>query len=385
MLGIDFGTSYSSAAVAMNGDVHFALDAGESSIPTIVYVPRNGNLIVGKEALRHGLADPFGMVTSVKRVLGLAWGDPALRALDAGSGYKLIQGPNHHVLLRVNGVDLAPSQIVAAVLTRLKQLAEHRFGGVARRAVFTVPAEKAAGYPAELARAAKLAGIEAVEMVPEPVAGVVAHGMQQGGDHRIAVVDFGGGTFDATLMEQRGARFTSRGIGGDAFLGGDDFDHALADAVDGTLARSHRLTMRHDVVKWSQLTWRCESVKWQLSSAMQARLQIKDAYAAGGRRGDLDLMVERTWIEPRWEPLVDRAVELTRSLCAGAGWDPRTVEDVVMIGGTTLIPQVARKFSELFGRRVAGAAEATLAVARGAAMLGARHQSGASAGIPEIV
>jgi molecular chaperone DnaK len=350
----------------------------------VAYVPRNGDMIVGKDALRYGLADPFGMVSSVKRVLGIPWGDPSLRALDAGVGYKLVQGPNQHVLLRVNGVDVTAAQIVAAVLSRLKKLAEQRFGGTCRRAVFTVPAEKPAGYARELTKAAKLAGLEVIEFVPEPVAGVIAHGMQNVGDHNIVVVDFGGGTFDATLMEQHGARFKSRGIGGDPFLGGDDFDHALADAVDGTLARAHKLSMRNDVVRWSQLLYRCESVKRQLSTAAVARLQLRDAYAAGGQRGDLDLAVERVWIEPRWEPLVERAVELTRSLMARAGWDPRTVEDVVMIGGTALIPLVAQRFSQLFGRRVAGSPEATLAVARGAAVLGARHMPSATGIAPQI-
>jgi molecular chaperone DnaK len=302
--------------VCVDGRVSFALDGGDAAIPTMVYVPTSGPLVVGREALRLGFSDPFNVVTSVKRLLGLGWGDPALRALDAGSSFALHQGPGGQVLIRIQKQELAPVQLAAAVLARLRKLAEARFGGSFRRAVFTVPAQRPAGYGAALTLAARLTGLEVIDQVPEPVAGFVAQGLDRPGERRVAVVDFGGGTFDATLMEQRGLRFASRAIGGDGFLGGDDLDHALADAVDGVLARKGRRPLRNDQVKWRQLLWRSESVKRQLSSAASARLQLRDRLSPAS---DIDLSVDRAWIEPRWQSLVDRGVGVVRELLARAG------------------------------------------------------------------
>ena len=127
VLGIDFGGLYSSAAVCVDGRVSFALDGGDAAIPTMVYVPASGPLVVGKEALRLGFSDPFNVVTSVNRLLGLGWGDPALRALDAGSSFALHQGPCGQVLIRIQKQELAPVQLAAAVLARLRKLAEARF------------------------------------------------------------------------------------------------------------------------------------------------------------------------------------------------------------------------------------------------------------------
>src|SRR5262249_26960760 len=160
--------------------------------------------------------------------------------------------PNGSAVVRVRNTDYAPTQLVAAILTRLRRLAEHRFGGAIRRAVLTVPVEKSADYVAALRRAAQLAGLEVMAFVPEPVAGVVATAHAKPGARRIAVCDFGGGTFDATLMEQKGAHFHGVASAGDAFLGGDDFDVALADGVDSVVYRSARISLRRDVVVWSQ-------------------------------------------------------------------------------------------------------------------------------------
>jgi molecular chaperone DnaK len=272
--------------------------------------------------------------------------------------------------LKVGSVEVAPVQVAAALLLRLRSLAEARFGGCVRRAIFAVPAVMAPGYGAALTQAARMAGIETVDQVPEPVAGVIGSGNLRPGDRRIAVVDFGGGTFDVSMVEQVGLRYQSRGLAGDPFLGGDDFDLALADAVDGSLVRSRRRSVRSDVVSWQKLVRRSESVKRQLSSQPTCRLKL-DLECAGD--GDLDLIVERAWLEPRFERLVDRAIDVTQAALDQARWRPTDVEEVVLIGGTTLIPLVQRRLGELFGRKLGAAAEATLAVSAGAAVLAARH------------
>src|SRR5262249_42047454 len=155
------------------------------------------------------------------RLPGRRADDPAIHGIDAGAGWKLVAGPGGAAVVRARNVDFAPTQLAAAMLARLRRQAELRFGGTIRRAVLTVPVQKPPAYEAARRRAAQLAGLEVLSFVPEPVAGVVAHGHDQPADRRIAVCDFGGGTFDATLMLQRGVRFTGVASAGDPFLGGD--------------------------------------------------------------------------------------------------------------------------------------------------------------------
>jgi molecular chaperone DnaK len=373
VLGIDFGTSTSSAAAFIDNEVHVVLDGGEPSIPSVVYIPRAGDLLCGVEALRHGAADPFGLLTGLKRLLGRRADDPSIRHLDAGVAYRIQAAPNGSAMVRARNSDFAPTQLVAALLTRLRRLAEVRFGGDIRRAVMTVPVEMAPDYQSALKRAAAIAGLEILAFVPEPVAGVIAHGFDRPGDRRIAVCDFGGGTFDTSLMEQRGTRFHGVASAGDAFLGGDDFDAAMADAVDGVVFKNARVSLRRDVTIWSQLLLRVESTKRQLSREKQARLRLREAYTLGERRNDVDLMVDRAWIEPRWQPLVDRAKLCVGTLVESAKWKNAEIDDIVLIGGTTMVPLVQREMSSFFGRALVPSPMASLAVVRGAALLAARH------------
>jgi molecular chaperone DnaK len=373
VLGIDFGTSTSSAAAFFENEVHVVLDGGDPIIPSVVYVPRTGDPVFGMEALRHGAADPFGLLTGLKRVLGRRADDPAIKHLDAGVAYRIVAGNGVHALLRARGSDFAPIQLVAGVLTRLRRLAEVRFGGAIRRAVLTVPVEKAPEYTNALRRAAGIAGLEVLAFVPEPVAAVVAHGYDRPGDRRIAVCDFGGGTFDATLMEQHGVRFQGVASAGDPFLGGDDLDVALADGVDATVYKAARVSLRRDVTIWSQLLLRVESAKRQLSQAQSARLRMRDAYTTGERRHDLDLLLDRAWAEPRWKPLTERATGVVSRLLDVARWRNADIDEVVLVGGTTLVPMVQHELAVLFQRQLTPSPTAHLAVVRGAALLAARH------------
>ncbi len=373
VLGIDFGTSTSSAAAFFENDIHVVLDGGDPFIPSVLYVPRTGDPLIGMEALRQGAADPFGLITGLKRVLGRRADDPAIKHLDAGVAYRIVAGNGGNALLRARGSDFAPTQLVAGILTRLRRLAEVRFGGAIRRAVLTVPVEKAPGYTDALRRAAAIAGLEVLAFVPEPVAAVVAHGYDKPGERRIAVCDFGGGTFDATLMEQRGNRFQGVASAGDPFLGGDDLDVALADGVDATVYKAARVSLRRDVTIWSQLVLRVESAKRQLSAAQQARVRLRDAYTLGEKRHDVDLLVDRNWAEPRWKPLIDRATGCVARLLDGARWRHSEIGEVVLVGGTTLVPMVQREFQMLFQRHLIPSPNAHIAVVRGAALLAARH------------
>jgi molecular chaperone DnaK len=368
VLGIDFGTSYSSAAAMVDGQLQMVMDNGEPQVPSVVYVPARGDLVVGKEAFRHMLSDPACTVSSVKRLLGRRADDPALRAVAAGLRFPIRSGPGGWAVVRIRDVDYHPTQLAAAILSRLRALAERRFGGTVKRAVFTLPVIVPPDYQAALTKAATMAGLEIVRWVPEPVAGMLAYGMHaEPGNRNVAVCDFGGGTFDATMVKQTGKTFTPVASGGDPFLGGDDFDAALAEEVAGHIYRTTQVDLHRDFVKWTELLWRCESVKRQLSSAKEAHFRMKDAATFRGKSHDVDFLVERDRVEPRWQPLVDRSVGVLNALLAKVGWRAEDVQEVVLVGGATMTPLVRQAYAAMFRVSPKTTDWANVAVVAGAA------------------
>jgi len=376
ILGVDLGTSFSSAAAVVDGRIVLIPVGGDFLVPTVFYVPPRGDLVLGKDAVQQGLRDPTGVVSGIKRILGRTADDPMVRALDRVSG-QVFAHPQHGVVLRVRDADMTPTQFVALMLRRLRVSAERHLGGAIRRAVLSVPAGATPVYCAALRRAAALAGLEADRLVPEPVAGAFASGeLADGGERTVCVCDFGGGTFDITVVRQSQAKVTTLGVEGDPFLGGEDFDAAMADAVDGIVFRRLRASLRHDVVKWAELLWRCESVKRELSRVAEARLHMREAVSERGQWVDLDHMIERAWIEPRWRDLVARAVGVVRDLLGQVRLLPEQIDQVLLIGGTSLMPIVQRTLGALFPRPPRVAEDAQLAVVKGAALIAARVAAG---------
>ncbi len=386
VLGIDFGTSNSSAAVFHDGRIRAIVDNGEPQIPTVVHFPARGEPVVGFEAVRLGMGEPADTVSSIKRVLGRNFDDPMVRALDASVGYKLIQGPGNQVMVRLRGRDFAPAQIASLVLIRLKNLAERLYGeGRVRSAVIAVPADSSQEYMAALTRAAGFARLEVRGFVPEPVAGALAYGIGAVAEkRRIAVCDYGGGTFDFSLVEQDGLRFRSLATSGDLFLGGDDFDLELADAVSGAVFRATRADMRRDAVRWQELVRRCESVKRQLSSGPEALLQMRNAFVVDRAHQDINMRIGRDFMEARWSPLVERSVAAIHEGLATAGADLSTVDQVVLVGGTSLMPIVRQRLAQLFGKTPMTSDTAHMAVVTGATVVAARHQATSAASLPQL-
>jgi len=374
VLGIDFGTSCTSAGALIGDRVELVRDNGDPVVPSVIYVPERGPLEVGQRAAQHHAADPRSIVRSVKRVLGLAANDPLVKRYAAGVAFR-IEAANERALFKLPGGAFAPEQLAAAVLTRVRELAEQRFGGQVRKAVITVAAAPPAGYRDAITRAAKIAHLEVVELVAEPIAGALAFGLHAApARRRLLVLDFGGGTFDACAVVQDGMRFSPVATYGDPLLGGDDFDDALAEGVAGTVHRSHGADLHRDITKWLELRYRCESAKRQLSSRLDAPLAMRDAFVSGGRPRNLELTIDREWAEAKWSELIDRASAVVREVITRASWRYDHVDQVVLIGGTSLIPLFRRTVTSLFGaQKVLSSPEADLAVAVGASLLTARH------------
>jgi molecular chaperone DnaK (HSP70) len=373
VLGIDFGTSCTSAGALVGDRVELVQDNGDPVIPSVVYVPDRGAIEVGRRAANRLLTDPVGVIRSVKRVLGVPPTSPMVRRFASGAGFR-VDAAGDRVLLKLRSGDLVPEQVAAAVIGRIRELAEMRFGGKITKAVFTASAAPPAGYREALTRAARLAHLEVLEVVAEPIAGALSLGIHaQQAERKLIVCDFGGGTFDVSAITQSGLRFSPVATFGDPYLGGDDLDEALATAVAGVVFRQGGYEMQKDAVRWSQLMFRCESAKRQLSTQREATLSMREAFVQNGRARDLELVIDRPWVEAGWQNLLCRAIDVVVEALRRAQWRPDEVQAVALIGGSSLVPAFRKAISQLFpGRQLLSSPQADLAVAIGATLLTAR-------------
>jgi molecular chaperone DnaK len=384
VVGIDFGTSYSSAGALVDGNVELVLDDGDPMIPSVVYLPARGAPVVGRRAMTHAVTDPTSTIASLKRFLGLTADDDLILNLSAGVPYKL-RHQHGHLVVSAGGRDYVCEQLAAEILTRIRDLAQQRFGGRITRAVVTVPATATPAYVEALRRAAKIAHLEILQVVAEPVAGALALGLHRDAvERRVVVCDFGGGTFDVTAIIQRGRRFLPIATGGDTLLGGDDLDVAMASAIAGLVYKQARFDVLKDQVRRTQLLQRCESAKRTLSSATEARLMMRDAYIEAGEYRQLNMMITRSWIEPIWQPLIDRAIGCVTRTLATAGWQPTDVDQVVLIGGGSMVPLFRASMERVIpADRISTTPLAGVAVAMGATLLTAPH-IGRGADVPVL-
>lgn len=374
VLGLDLGTTFSTAALVVNGKFHYATDErGEACIPSVVHFPKTGAPIVGIEADKLRLSDPENTVIGIKRVIGRSLDSPQARRLQAGTVCRLVGRPAEEVKVRVRTGEFAASEIAAIMLRNLRERAQARFGKTITKAIVTVPVLTPRNVRDDMVRIGRMAGLEVLRVVAEPVAGALARGIAGAGDTGAPrlIFDFGGGTLDITVVQHAQDMVKVLSTGGDDSLGGDDFDTQFSRYVASAVWGSHQLDVTRDVLLADTIQRTCERVKRALSSAPSARYLIPEALGAKGRRWDIELPVTRQVMAPVWDELVTRAIEVTRETIKSSGIDPKSLATVSLIGGTTFIPQVRDAVSEAFQLPLDVENDPQTAVARGAAFLGA--------------
>jgi molecular chaperone DnaK (HSP70) len=369
ILGIDLGTSFSTAAAVIDGKLHFALDSrGEACFPTVVHFPKVGAPIVGHEADRHREQDPAHTFFGFKRVIGRTAESPAAKVLDASAPFKLVLKPTQEVAVKARAAAVTATELAAIVLRHLKDRATQRFCREVTKVVLTVPTLSTAATRAAMVKAAQRAGLEVVRLVQEPVAGAVAHGANPKAPPFL-VYDFGGGTFDAAVVRGNGAGLELLASGGDDCLGGDDFDLAFSRYIANGLWKIRRLDAQRDAELWTRITRQCEQVKRALSNAPQVRYQLKDAFR--DLQPDLDLAVTRDNLAPSWAELVKRSLDATGDTIEQSGVERSQLAGALLIGGTTFVHQVRAAVHGMFGGKVLLEKDPQTAVARGAAIIAA--------------
>jgi molecular chaperone DnaK len=368
-IGIDLGTSYSSVAVVRDGVPEIlADDQGNIAQPSVVAFPSEGGILVGAPARAQCVIDPFSTVYSAKRIIGRRMDDPDTRIALTAYPYKIIEGPNGHPVVEIRGERISIPEISAYVLRAMKKIAEARLGIPVDKAVITVPANFNDAQRESTRIAGRIAGLDVIRIINEPTAASLAYGYGRGLNRFVAVYDFGGGTLDFTLLELRDRVFRVISTAGDMFLGGDDFDEALASAVANSFWKQTGIELRKDIVEWQRLLFAAEEVKRELSTKPQAQLKVpRVAHTAKGTL-DLSATIPRELFNSLCIDLVRRSFAVCDHALEDAKFRPADVEDIILVGGTTYIPLVRASVEQYFGKSPHTDLSPETAVALGAAI-----------------
>jgi molecular chaperone DnaK len=368
-VGIDIGTTNSRVAVVANGQVSILLDdAGEYSQPSVISFPAKGPPLVGFPAQALQATDPENTVHSFKRLLGRPFDSPEVRLARAAQCYNITSGPAGLPVVTVRGQPLAIPQLSAHMLRHMKGIAERRLGRPVTDAVITVPANFDELQREAMLVACQLARVNVTRIINEPTAAALAFGYNQGLSARVGIYDFGGGTFDFSILEIRGSVFRVLATGGDPYLGGDDFDLALATYVSNRVwqATRHQLNRQADV--FQRLVRGCEHAKKALSFQPSARLLVPDVSYGPGGPIHLDMVVAQHELEEVTWPGVQRSFEVCQEVLKDAGLTPHSLDGVALVGGTTLMPLVRTAVARFFGKQPDTRMDPLSTVAAGAAI-----------------
>ena len=374
-VGIDLGTTNSVVAVATPTGVEFALGPhGERVHPSIVAFPPGGGVVVGTDAKARRAAEPDTTVYSAKRLIGQNIKSPLVQLALTGLPFRVEEGPNQQPIIVTRDRRLTVPEVSAQVLGHLKRCAERQLGQKVDQAVVTVPANFSDAQRQATKEAGRLAGLDVLRLLNEPTAAALAYGFGQRKNEIVCVFDFGGGTFDVSLLAIKDEVFEVLATDGDFFLGGDDIDRAIAEFLAAELNRRSGIDARRDHAMMTRLVLAAEEIKMHLSSH-QAAEGVIDGASSVGAPYELPFQLTRVQLEGLVRGFVDRSIELTRNILTAARVDPRAISEVVCVGGTTRVPLVRQRLAELFGKEPAMRINPDEVVAQGAAI-----QAGSLAG-----
>ncbi|HKO51068.1 MAG TPA: Hsp70 family protein, partial [Polyangiaceae bacterium] len=370
VIGIDLGTTNTVVSVVRDGQASALLDeAQQVLIPSIVSFHPNGTVLVGRAAKERRIVDASNTIYSIKRLIGRSWDSDEVRRARSRFPFEMREGPGLASLVVARGETYTLPEISAFVLRKAKSVAEAALGTSVDRAVITVPANFNDLQRAATKVAGRVAGLEVMRILNEPTAAALAYGYGRASSERVAVYDFGGGTFDVTLLDLSNNVFEVLATAGNTFLGGDDLDLAIAERMSEQLVAQHRLDARVDLQLFERLRAAAEIVKHRLSTDSEVRITVSEVgHGLGGRSLDFDFSMTRPELERLALPIVDRTFDVCREAMGIARLAATDFDQVLLVGGSTRIPMVRSRVEEFFKKPLRANINPDEVVAIGAAI-----------------
>jgi molecular chaperone DnaK len=349
IIGIDLGTTNSVVAVMEGGEpVVITNPEGSRITPSVVGFAKSGERLVGQVAKRQAVTNPENTVFSIKRFMGRKF-DEVNEEMKMVP-YQVVRASNGDVRVQAGGKEYSPPEISAMILQKLKQAAEEYLGGPVIQAVITVPAYFNDAQRQATKDAGQIAGLEVMRIVNEPTAAALAYGLDKKKDETIAVYDFGGGTFDISILEVGEGVVEVKSTNGDTHLGGDNLDQRVIDWITSEFKKSEGIDLSKDRMALQRLKEAAEKAKMELSTVMETDINLPFITADQTGPKHLTMKLTRARFEQLVEDLLQKTVGPTKQALADAGIDSSKIDEVVLVGGSTRIPRVQAIVKELFGK-----------------------------------
>lgn len=376
IIGIDLGTTNSCVAV-MEGDKVRVIENAEGArtTPSVVAYLDSGEVLVGDAAKRQAVTNPKKTLYAIKRLIGRRYDEEVVQKDQGIVPYEIVRADNGDAWVQVNDKKMAPPQVSAAVLSKMKKTAEDYLGHPVTEAVITVPAYFNDSQRQATKDAGRIAGLEVKRIINEPTAAALAYGLdKKPGDRKIAVYDLGGGTFDISIIEIASIdgehQFEVLSTNGDTFLGGEDFDVRIINFLVDEFQKSSGINLRNDPLALQRLKEAAEKAKIELSSAQQTDINLPYITADASGPKHLNIKMTRAKLESLVEDLIQRSIEPCKIALKDAGLNPSEIGDVILVGGQTRMPKVQEVVKNFFGKEARRDVNPDEAVAIGAAIQG---------------
>jgi len=376
IIGIDLGTTNSCVAVIEGGKAKVIENSeGDRTTPSVIAFTGDGEVLVGQSAKRQAVTNPHNTLFAIKRLIGRRFEDKVVKKDIDMVPYKIVKADNGDAWVEVNGTKMAPPEIAAKVLGKMKKTAEDYLGEKVTEAVITVPAYFNDSQRQATKDAGRIAGLDVKRIINEPTAAALAYGLDKSqGDQKLAVYDLGGGTFDVSIIEIAEVdgehQFEVLSTNGDTFLGGEDFDMRIIDFLVAEFKKDQGVNLKNDPLALQRLKETAEKAKIELSSSQQTDINLPYITADASGPKHMNIKLTRAKLESLVDELVQSTLEPCKIALKDAGLSASDIDDVILVGGQTRMPKVQELVEGFFGKAPRKDVNPDEAVAIGAAIQG---------------
>ncbi len=369
ILGIDLGTTNSAMAIVEGGEPHIIENAeGNRTTPSVVAISKTGERLVGLVAKRQAVTNPTNTIYGIKRFMGHKLSDPAVQKDVKTAPYKVKEGPGGGTLVTLGDRDYRPEEISAMILQKLKTDAEAKLGEPITEAIITVPAYFDDAQRQATKDAGKIAGLEVKRIINEPTAAALAYGFNKKKDEKIIVYDFGGGTFDVSVLEVGDDVIEVKSTGGDSHMGGRDIDQKIVRWIADSYKKESGIDITNDPLALQRLDEAAEKAKHELSSTMETEINIPFITSDASGPKHLLMKMTRATLEDLAREYIDRSIDITKTVLESSKFAASDIQEIVLVGGQTRMPAIQEAVKKLFGKEPNRSINPDEVVAAGAAI-----------------